>query len=127
MHGNRLSYKQITEIVESLTDNEKRFVNAILDLVGSQGKEISDVYRRMTGERMKIVEGTYFPIQFDKSLSEKHAEREATKNMLIDVVPKAAVGRGVYNITGQVHDTIETFFDVINDHLGQQNLFVDAW
>ncbi len=124
MHGNRLSYKQITEIVESLTDNEKRFVNAILDLVGSQGKEISDVYRRMTGERMKIVEGTYFPIQFDKSLSEKHAEREATKNMLIDVVSKAAVGRGFTISRVKSMIPLKLSFDVITDHLGATNLFV---
>ena len=63
------SDEQIQNIVSALTADEKKLVDNIWDLIESFFLELAAVYERLTGTRLKKVEGRYFPLAFDQTLS----------------------------------------------------------
>ena len=63
------SDEQIQAIKDNLTPDEKELVTAIWDLIDSLYPLLAEVYLRKTGARLKKVEGNYFPLVFDATLS----------------------------------------------------------
>jgi hypothetical protein len=122
--GYQWTDKQIDAIVDSLKPNEKAFVNAIFDIVNKQGGELSEVFKQLTGERMKFVAGRYFPIVTDKELSERAASQEADKDLFQQIFHQATVSRGFTKTRVGGMDAPLLSFDVIPKHLRDTNQFI---
>lgn len=122
--GYRLSDKDIQVIIAHLTKSEKQFVDQIFNLVDSQKQEIADVYRALTGEKMKFVEGRYFPIITDKEMSDLAAQREMERDLLKENFYKAAVAKGFTQTRRGGTEAPLLKFDVIIRHLTDTNHFV---
>ncbi len=122
--GYKYSDEKIQAIIDSLNDKEKRFVQAIFDLVNAQEADLSKVYRELTGEIMKKVEGQYFPIITDKELSQQAAERALESDLFSQFVSRAFVERGMTKSRVGGKDAPLLSFSVIAKHLTDVNHFV---
>ncbi len=90
--GNRAALKQgygytdaqLNTIWESLSKKEKQLCHDIWDILDSLFPMLEDVHLKHTGARLIKVEGKYFPLMFDRSLSEV-AEKYSQERELKDI------------------------------------------
>jgi hypothetical protein len=122
--GYQWTDKQIDAIVDSLSPNEKAFVNTIFNVVNKQGQELSEVTKQLTGERMKFVAGQYFPIITDRELSERAASQAEEKDLFQQIFHQATVSRGFTKTRVGGTDAPLLSFDVIPKHLRDTNQFI---
>lgn len=95
--GNRLSDVHIQAIMDNLSDEEKGLVNNIWSIIDSLFPELADVYLKLTGARLKKVEGNYFPLVFDRDLSwraDKNAQEAEAKDFFKTIYTKPSVEKG---------------------------------
>jgi len=60
---------QINAITSHLTAEEWKFVSGTWALLEELWPHLSGIYERMSGARLRRVEGNYFPLKFDRKLS----------------------------------------------------------
>lgn len=89
-----LTDQQIDSIVDALSPNQTAFVEQIWETLEYQQPMISDAYRRLTGERLKLDEGRYYPNMPDVSESDILSQKKADQDLLQDFGSVTSVARG---------------------------------
>jgi hypothetical protein len=89
-----LTDQQIDSIVDALSPNQTAFVEQIWKTLEYQQPMISDAYRRLTGERLKLDEGRYYPNMPDVSESDILSQKKADQDLLQDFGSVTSVARG---------------------------------
>ena len=95
MKGNLYSRKQIEEIKDKLTNEEKQFVDDVFDLINSYWSEIeSNMIKAVGIKPKKITSGKYFPIKPDYSQDVDAQMREAQKDLMQEMFSRAFLEKG---------------------------------
>ena len=89
-----LTDQQIDSIVDALSPNQTAFVEQIWKTLEYQQPMVSDAYRRLTGERLKLDEGRYYPNMPDVSESDILSQKKADQDLLQDFGSVTSVARG---------------------------------
>jgi hypothetical protein len=80
--GNDLSDEMIDAVVDALTPAEKAFVEEIWAVFKWQLPHLQKAYKDMNGEDMVLVQGVYYPMLFDRTLSSRLADAMADQNLM---------------------------------------------
>ncbi|OPY02343.1 MAG: hypothetical protein A4E61_01356 [Syntrophorhabdus sp. PtaB.Bin184] len=119
-----LTSERIDAIVNFLEPNEKAFVRAIWNVLEWQRPHLQKAYRSMTGENMKLVEGQYYPLMFDKRYATRIAQAQEEQNLFRLYGSIASVGRGFTKSRTGGTMAVDLDFMRILEHIDDVNHFV---
>lgn len=122
--GYMLDDAAIDRIVDSLDGNEAEFVQKIWAIIDGQRPALQEQYRKMTGQRMKVVAGNYFPIITDKELSMRAKAQAEQQDLFQQIAQQVSVWRGMTIARVGGSDAPLLKFDVIPHHLQRTNHFI---
>ncbi len=96
--GYGLDDEQIDLAVSRLSDEEMRFVRAVVDdLLPLLTPHVQKTYLELYGKPMRLVSGDYWPLKFDRDLTDFIAEADANKaaaNAFKDYFPRVDMEKG---------------------------------
>jgi hypothetical protein len=122
--GYILTDERIDAIVGSLNKNEKDFVKAIHDVLKWQLPHLQEAYKKFTGEDMPLVEGTYYPLLFDKRFNSAFADKMENQSLMSLYGNVISVARGMtIERTGGTYPPLLDFTAVIK-HIENTNHFI---
>lgn len=96
--GTELTDNDIDRIVSQLSPAERRLVEQVWDIIDSLWEPLNDAHIKLYGIRMGRVEGRYFPLFWDRSLSSAAGEVSAlqeTQDLLAQLMPSTSVRNGM--------------------------------
>jgi hypothetical protein len=121
---NILTDERIDAISNSLNENEKNFVEAILQTLEYQLPHLQKAYKEFTGEDMPLVEGRYYPLLFDKRFNSALAEKMETQDLMALYGNVVSVARGMtMERKGGAYPPLLDFTEVIR-HVENTNHFI---
>lgn len=89
-----LTDEAIDAIVAALNPSEKRFINKVWAIFAHQLPNLQKAYKEMFGEDMVIVDGIYYPMFFDRDLSNRIANAQANQDLFQQMGTVINVNRG---------------------------------
>ena len=118
INGNKFTLEQIKIIENSLTKNEKEFVDRIFEIVDSFFPETINVTKKLVGIKPRAVEGKYFPIAADQELNKQAKLNAAQRDLFQDIFHITFVERGFTKerVGGKAPLNLNVF-DVIFGHI----------
>ncbi len=118
INGNKFTLEQIRIIENSLTKNEKEFVDMIFEIVDSFFPETVKVTKKLVGIKPRPVEGKYFPVASDKELNKQAKLNAAQRDLFQDIFHITFVERGFTKerVGGRAPLNLNVF-DVIFNHI----------
>lgn len=126
-YGNKFTDEQIDNILKALTPEEMKLVDTIWGIIDSMADDLSGVYRKLTGARMRRVEGKYFPLMFDRELSWRadafQAEAEA-RDFFKTIYTKPSVEKGFTKERTGGKLPVRLDFGVIFKHINDVNHYI---
>jgi hypothetical protein len=119
-HGNGFTDKQILDIIGKLNSNEQRLIVKTWDLIDSLFPKLDQVHRKLTGVRLKKVDGRYFPLIFDPRESwrvEGFRAHEELRNLFANqfIWSKVEAGHRIERKGAKIPVRLD--FGVISQHL----------
>jgi hypothetical protein len=119
-----LTDERIDLVVNALTPNEKAFVRALWNILEWQRPYLQKAYKSMTGEDMKLVEGQYYPLMFDKRYATRIAEAQEEQNLFRLYGSVSSVQRGFTKARTGGTMAVDLDFSRIVQHIDDVNHFI---
>lgn len=119
-----LTDERINAVVSALTPAEKSFVKGVWDILEWQRPYLQKAYKSMTGEDMKLVEGQYYPLMFDKRYATRIAEALEEQNLFRLYGIVASVQRGFTKTRTGGTMAVDLDFSRIVQHIDDVNHFI---
>lgn len=78
VHGNKFTEAEINAVLASITPEEQTFLDRVVnELIPIPRDLLQDTYKNLYGRPLKMVQGDYVPMKFDREASDFIAEKRA--------------------------------------------------
>lgn len=123
MRGWGWNEKQIHNIIDSLTQEEKSVVDKSMELIDTLFEETAQVGEKLIGQKVKKRTG-YWPKVTDKEISTLAVLRQKESDLFQDVIRRTYVERGFIKEIGKVAEPVSlNYFGVLLDHINKVTHF----